>query len=212
MADINTVFNDDDFFTEIDKPSSNEMTPKPKWTPIADGEYFGHICDVEEREVSTHKGEHKAMVFNFKVKVATENSGNTYTYKWGNTEYEAKGTEYVGQTIRGRGVFRYLVPTEGDTFKANPDGNKTYTYFCEAIGITLPTTEKEINGETVKVKSLPTITKEHIVGVPVIAVVGKGRPYTNKSGKEVTPSEVKFVKAWKGGTKMETTDEAEIPF
>ena len=212
MADIDAVFNDDDFFTEIDKPVSVEKTPKPQWTPIADGEYFGHICDVEEREVSTHKGKHKAIVYNYKVKVATENSRNTYTYNWGNTKYEAEGTEYVGQTIRGRGIFRYLVPTEEDTFTANPDGNRTYTYFCEAIGMQLPTIKKEINGETVKVKTLPTLTKEHITGVPVVAVVGRGNPYKNKNGKEITPSEIKFVKAWKDGTKMETTDESEIQF
>ena len=212
MADIDAVFNDDDFFTEIDKPVAKDKTPKPKWIPIASGEYLGHICDVEEREVATHKGEHKATVYNYKVKVATENSENTYTYKWGNTEYDAEGSEYVGQTIRGRGVFKFLVPTKGDTFKANPEGNKTYTYFCDAIGIDLPIVEKEINGETVRVKTLPTLTKEHISGVPVVAVVSDGKPYTNKNGKEVTPKIVKYVKAWKGGTKMETTNEAEIPF
>ena len=62
-----------------------------------------------------------------------------------------------------------------------------------------------------KVKSLPTITKEDITGMPIVGVVGKGRPYTNKNGKEVTPSEVKFVKVWSGGTKKEGND-AEIPF
>ena len=212
MADINAVFNDDDFFTEIDKPKTTEKTSKPKWTPIADGEYLGHISEVETREVNTHKGKHKALVYNYKFKVDEANSVNNYRYKWGNTEYDAKGSEYVGNTIRGRGVFRYLVPKDGDKFESNPDGNKTYTYFCEAIGIQLPTTEKVINGETMKVKSLPTLDAKDIIGVPVIAVVGKGKPYTNSSGKEVTPSEVKFVKTWKGGTKMEEVNESDIPF
>ena len=208
MADIDAVFQDDDFFTEIDKPKT---TNKPKWTPIADGEYFGHITDVVTREVKTHKGQHKALVFNFSIKVADENASQTYTYKWGKDTLEAKGTEYIGKKIRARGVFKYLTPKDGDTFTSNPDGNKSYSYFCEALGIELPTVEKEINGEKVKVKSLPTITTEDITGMPVVGVVGKGRPYTNKNGKEVTPSEVKFVKAWAGGTKKEDTD-AEIPF
>lgn len=209
MADIDAVFQDDDFFTEIDKPQAT--TNKPKWTPIADGEYYGHIADVESREVNTHKGKHKAIVFNYSLHVAEENANQTYKYKWGKDELEAKGTEYVGKKIRACGVFKYLVPKDGDTFTSNPDGNKSYGYFCEALGIELPTVEKEINGEKVKVKSLPTITKEDITGMPIVGVVGKGRPYTNKNGKEVTPSEVKFVKVWSGGTKKEGND-AEIPF
>ena len=47
--------------------------------------------------------------------------------------------------------------------------------------------------------------------MPIIGVVGKGRPYTNNNGKEVTPSEVKFVKVWSGGTKKDANN-AEIPF
>ena len=212
MADIDAVFNDDDFFTEIDSPKTNETTPKPKWTPFADGEYLGHISELNTREVSTHKGKHKAIVYNFKVKVDEANSANNYTYQWGNTEYNAKGEEYVGKVVNARGVFKYLVPKEGDDFQSNPDGNKTYTYFCEALGIELPVITKEINGENVRVKTLPTLEENHILGAPVIAVVGKGRPYTNNNGKEVTPSEVKFVKAWKQGTKMEDASEADIPF
>jgi len=210
MSDIDAIFNDDDFFT--DSSEGKKETPKPKFTPWANGEYHGHIADVESREVNTHKGKHKAVVLNFKIVVDEANASKEYTYDWGNTKYTAKGSEYVGQKIRACGVFRYLVPKEGDDFTANPEGNKSYGYFCEAIGIELPTIEKEINGETVKVKSLPTIAADDIVGIPVIGVVGKGRPYTNKNGKEVTPSEVKFVKSWSDGVKKEMVADADIPF
>ena len=210
MPDIDAIFNDDDFFTDMG--NEKKETPKPKFTPWADGEYYGHIADVESREVKTHKGKHKAMVFNFKVVVDEANASKQYTYNWGNTSYFSKGSEYVGQKIRACGVFRYLVPKEGDDFTANPEGNKSYGYFCEAIGIKLPTVEKEINGETVKVKSLPTITADDIIGLPVVGVVGKGKPYTNKNGKEVTPREVKFVKSWSDGIKKEMNADADIPF
>ena len=210
MADIDAIFNDDDFFTEIDKPKEN--IDKPKWTPFADGEYCGHISDVVAREVNTHKGKHKAMVFNFKLTVDEANAGKTYQYQWGNKTLTATGSEYVGKKIKACGVFRYLVPKEGDDFTSNPEGNKSYGYFCEAIGIDLPVVEKEINGETVKVKSLPTIKPEDIEGVPVIGVVGRGKPYTNSSGKQTTPSEVKFVKAWRDGIKKETVSDEDIPF
>ena len=210
MPDIDAIFNDDDFFTDMG--NEKKETPKPKFTPWADGEYYGHIADVESREVKTHKGKHKAMVFNFKVVVDEANASKQYTYNWGNTSYSSKGSEYVGQKIRACGVFRYLVHKEGDDFTANPEGNKSYGYFCEAIGIKLPTVEKEINGETVKVKSLPTITADDIIGLPVVGVVGKGKPYTNKNGKEVTPREVKFVKSWSDGIKKEMNADADIPF
>ena len=210
MPDIDAIFNDDDFFTDMG--NEKKETPKPKFTPWANGEYYGHITDVESREVSTHKGKHKAVVLNFKIVIDEANSSKRYEYDWGNTSYTAKGSEYVGQKIRACGVFRYLVPKDGDDFTANPEGNKGYGYFCEALGIELPTLEKEINGEKVKVKSLPTITTDDIVGIPVIGVVGKGKAYTNRNGKEVTPREVKFVKSWSDGVKKEMNADAAIPF
>ena len=59
---------------------------------------------------------------------------------------------------------------------------------------------------------MPTITTDDIVGIPVIGVVGKGKAYTNRNGKEVTPREVKFVKSWSDGVKKEMNADAAIPF
>jgi len=210
MANIDAVFNDDDFFTDIDKPVKE--TKKPKFTPFAKGEYYGHITDVETREVNTHGGKHKALVFNFKLTIDKANERQNYTYNWGNSSFNAKGSEYVGQKIKACGVFKYLVPTDNDDFKPNPDGNKSYGYFCEALGIELPTVEKELNGEKVKVKTLPMIKAEDIDGMPVVGVVGQGKPYTNANGKQITPWEVKFVKSWADGTKKEVTVDEDIPF
>ena len=214
MSNVSDIFNDDDFFAETNNKSSSstEKTPKPKWTPFADGEYLVHITEVTQREVDTHGGKHKALVFNFMVRVADENSTKEYVYPWGNTTYTASGSEYVGKSIKAYGIFKYLVPKEGDSFESNPDGNKSYAIFCETIGIELPTSIKEVNGEKLTVKSLPTLKPEDMEGVPVIAVVGEGRKYTNRNGKEVTPKIVKFVKEWKGGKKLEIVDEANIPF
>ena len=213
MSNIDEIIGDDDFFTETTKPKQKaEKTPKPQWTPFANGEYYGHITEVTTREVNTHGGKHKALVYNFMIKVAEENEINNYSYDWGNTNYDVKGAEYIGKKIKCVGVFRYLAPKENDTFTSNPDGNKGYVMFCETIGIQLPTTTKEIDGEKVTVKSLPTIKESDMEGMPVIAVVGEGKKYTNKNGKEVTPKVAKFVKAWKNGKKKEMTNEADIPF
>ena len=212
MNNVTDILNDDDFFAETSSQNESSKTPKPQWTPLADGEYFGHVTEVTQREVDTHGGKHKALVFNFMVKVADENSTKAYVYPWGNTTYPASGSEYVGKNIKANGIFKYLVPKEGDSFESNPDGNKGYAMFCENIGIKLPTSVKEINGEKLTVKSLPTLKSEDMEGVPVIAVVGEGRKYTNKNGKEVTPKIVKFVKEWRDGKKLEIADEADIPF
>jgi hypothetical protein len=215
MSNVADILNDDDFFAETSKGSEiSTKTPKPQWTPFADGEYFGHIVDVEKRTVDTHGGKHKALVFNFMVRVADENSTKEYVYPWGNTTYTASGSEYVGKNIKAIGVFKFLNPNtkEGETFEAYPDGNKRYVLFCENIGVELPTSTREIDGEKVTVKALPTLTEKDITGTPVIAVVGEGKKYTNRNGKEVTPKEVKFVKTWKDGKKLEIADEADIPF
>ena len=213
MSDINEVFSDDDFFAETTtKKEVSDKTPKPKWIPFADGEYFGHIAKVTTREVDTHKKQHRALVYNFEVRVADENCTNNYTYPWGNTTYNTGGEEYIGKTIRARGVFRYLVPKDGDTFTANAEGNKSFTYFCDALQIEMPTKTKTINGEEVVVKSLPMLEESDLLGKPVVAVVGEGNKYTNKNGKEVTPKEVKFVKVWRDGHTKEITSDADIPF
>ena len=214
MSNVEDVFSDDDFFAEDTTKIAKApvKTPKPKWIPFADGEYFGHISKVTTREVDTHKKAHRAVVYNFEVRIADENSVNNYTYPWGNTTYDTGGEEYVGKTIRARGVFRYLTPKDGDTFKANPEGNKSFTYFCDALQIELPSKPKTIDGVEVVVKSLPTLTDADLLGKPVIAVVGEGSKYTNKNGKEVTPKEVKFVKAWRDGEVKEIEADADIPF
>ena len=214
MSNVEDVFSDDDFFAEDSTKIAKApvKTPKPKWIPFADGEYFGHISKVTTREVDTHNKQHRALVYNFEVKVADENCSNNYTYPWGNTTYDTSGEEYVGKTIRARGVFRYLVPKDGDTFTANPGGNKSFTYLCEALKIEMPTATKTVNDEEVIVKSLPMISESDLIGKTVVAIVGEGNKYTNKNGKEVTPKEVKFVKVWKGGAIKEMTSDADIPF
>jgi hypothetical protein len=189
-----------------------ERTPKPQWIPLSDGEYFGHIVEVDTREVNTHKNTHRAKVYNCIFQVADENSTNNYEYPWGNTRYTTTGAEYVGKKIRARGVFRYLEPKDGDTFEAFQEGNATYKYFCDALSIPMINIEKKVGGEDVVVKALPTITNDDIIGKPVIAVVGDGKPYTNKNGKEVTPKEVKFVKYWKDGVQKEGGLDEDIPF
>ena len=70
--------------------------------------------------------------------------------------------------------------------------------------------EVEVNGEMKKCKVLPDIKKEDLEGFPAIAVVGPGKPWTNSSGEKRRSWEVKFIKKWDGGTKLE--DNSDVPF
>ena len=118
----------------------------------------------------------------------------SYTGVSGNNLTGNPGSKGYGSVTKG-----YVVPFAGD-------------YSVTLRGIVDVSFCMGGNGGTVKVKSLPTIKADDIIGMPVVGVVGKGRPYTNKNGKEVTPSEVKFVKAWSDGIKKEMNADADIPF
>ena len=135
------------------------------------------------------------------------------TYDWvddSGKKREVPGSEYVDRTIYARGVFRFLEPGEKDTFESNSEGNKSYYYFCRAIGLECKDIVKEIDGEKVTFKELPNLTTASMDGQPIIAVCDYGKPYTNKEGKEVIPFQVKYAKEWPNGRVL--SEDANIPF
>ena len=73
MAEVNDVFDKITDEKSYFDPSKSKKTNLKEWTPIREGEYLGHISELNTREVSTHKGKHKAIVYNFKVKVDEAN-------------------------------------------------------------------------------------------------------------------------------------------
>ena len=201
MAKADDLFGDDILFIpDNDKKKSNSDWKRP----LTQGEYLGHIKDVETRDVS-FKG-YKATVYNYFVEVSDENEKLKYTF---NSE-EYSGKEYVGRSIKGLGVFKFLTPKEGDDFEANPSGNDKYLMFCKSVGAEVKKEEREIDGKKVTVEIMPNLSEDDINGRPIIAVVGRGKPYTNKQGKEVTPWIVKFVKYWDEGEIRDFSEE--IPF
>ena len=180
-------------------------------TPLVQGEYLGHIVQVNSKVVDVKGGEFKARVYDYFVEVAPENKGNEYTYKKYDTNdtVTCDGSSYVGYKFKGS-TFKYLEPGKGDTFKARTEFNKYYLWFCEACGIECKSVVTEIDGKDVEVKELPVIDMQALVGTPVSAVVGKGKTWTDSDGNERTPWVCKFVRPWKDGKKKEMDDE--IPF
>ena len=203
MAKAEELFGDEILFIPDEK--KNISINKDDWKrPLNEGEYLGHLKDITTREVS-FKG-YKATVYNYFFEVAKENGIKSYTFK----DEEYSGSEYVGRTIKGSGVFKFLTPKEGDDFEANPSGNDKYLLFCKSIGIPVKQEEREIDGKKIKVEIMPSLSEEDIVGKPAIGVVGRGKPYTNKNGKEIKPWYVKFVKSWDEGEAKDFNQE--IPF
>ena len=203
MAKAEELFGDEILFIPDEK--KNISINKDDWKrPLNEGEYLGHLKDITTREVS-FKG-YKATVYNYFFEVAKENGIKSYTFK----DEEYSGSEYVGRTIKGSGVFKFLTPKEGDDFEANPSGNDKYLLFCKSIGIPVKQEEREIDGKKIKVEIMPSLSEEDIVGKPAIGVVGRGKPYTNKNGKEIKPWYVKFVKSWDEGEVKDFNQE--IPF
>ena len=203
MAKAEELFGDEILFIPDEKIT--KTMNKGDWKrPLTKGDYYAHIESVDTREVSFKN--YKAIVYNYRVKIAEENSKMKYQFQ----EEEYNGSEYVGRSIRGLGVFKFLSPKEGDDFEANPGGNDKYLMFCKSLGASVKQEEREIDGKKVKVEIMPNLTESDIVGRPVKAVVDRGKPYTNNSGKEVKPWEVKFIVNWEDGKIRDFSKE--IPF
>ena len=214
MADVNDMFNDLDKQKNESSfyiPTDDKNKEKGFFTPLVEGDYFGHIVKMDSKIMDIKKtGNFRARLYKYEVEVADENKANKYTYKDINgKDQEATGDAYKGKKFRGS-LWRFIDPQEGDDFDSNPDGNKKYLYFCEAVGLKCPKEKREINGKKVEVLSLPSIVETDLLGKPVIAVVKKGRPFTNKEGKTRAFWDCKWIKQWKEGKVKKVEDE--IPF
>ena len=215
MANVNNMFDD----LDKQKKETSFYVPTPDgekdvkgfFTPLVEGEYLGHIVKVESKIIDVKKtGNFRARLYRYQVEVADENKGNTYTFTNINgKEQETDGSVYKGKIFRGT-LWKFLDPKKGDDFDSNSDGNKKYLYFCEAIGLKCKKEKRKIDGEEIEVLSLPSITEDDILGKPVVAVVKKGRPFTNKEGKTRSYYDCKWIKRWENGKAKEVGDE--IPF
>ena len=192
-------------------PTEGKSKSSGSKTPLVQGEYLGHIVQVNSKVVDVKGGEFKARVYDYFVEVAPENKDNEYTYKKYDTNetVTCDGSSYVGYKFKGS-TFKYLEPGKGDTFKSRTEFNKYYLWFCEACNIECKTITTEIDGKDVEVKELPIINMEELVGTPVSAVVGKGKTWTDSDGNERTPWVSKFVRPLKDGVKKEMDNV--IPF
>ena len=214
MSTMNETLNQEALFIPSDDTTTTAN--RPKYRAKQAGEYLGHITKVrtETKEWTDNKtgDNYSACIYNFKVHVAPENSSMTYLATRNGKQETHDGEDYVGWPILANGVFRFLEPNKDgtDTFVSNASGNDGYLRFCQAIGVSVETTPREVNGKTVDVSVIPILEEKDIAGAPVTAVVGRHKDdWVNKEGKTVPQYRVKFVKAWTDGKRLVTDD---LPF
>ena len=208
MADVNDMFND------ITKEQSYyKAGAKKEITQFAKGEYLGHITKVDSKVVDV-QNKYKARVYTYTVEVADENKKMDFTVIDIDGKPKAlKGDAYIGKKFLGK-LWRFLEPTDKDTFESNSTGNTNYLRFCETIGVECPTETKTIGGEDIEVQILPSLSDDDFLGQPVTAVVDLGKPWTDREGKRRQYWECKFCKKWANGKKKAISGgkSNEIPF
>ena len=210
MANVNDMLGDDIIF------APSEEKKEEKYVPLSAGKYYGHIEQVTTRDVQfkDKNGRNlKATVYNHKVCLDDENKNVVVSYqdKEGNP-VETDGSAYAGRSYKAKGIFKFHTPKEGDDFEANPGDNKKYFLFCQALGVEIKKKKIEIDGKTVEVDVMPSLSTKDVDGKPVVAVIDRGKPFKAKDGREVNPWEVKFVMQWPEGKAKEPTDLGDIPF
>ena len=212
MTDISNI---------LDGPDTGGMTyydpaqDKPQ-VAMPEGLYPCHIIEVKTalRDV---KKIHKALIYNVRVKIAEPcDAHSTFdAVDYDGNKVEANGGDFAGRELRSNGIFKFLHPSGDDEYEPNPGGNKGYANFCTVIGKEPQVKEVELNGEMVSVKELPDLIEEDILLKPVMAVIGRGKPWkSDRDGKVRTSLEVKWFRSWADGDALDadSLEDDDVPF
>lgn len=211
MADISTILDDSASSKKAAYYDDSEEKPN---VPMPEGTYPAHIISANQI-VRDIRGQFKAVIYNVVVKIAKEAS----EYKFDAVDYDGNevnvsGGMFTGWDVRSTGIFRFLHPEEDDNFDANPGGNKGYANFCTVVGKEPKKVKVQLNGEKVQVKELPNLVEEDLLGKPVKAVIGRGKPWTGDDGKTRTSLEVKWFRSWVEGNDLDPSalEDDDLPF
>ena len=69
MADVNEMF------SKVTEEQSffNPKKKKKQFTPVAKGEYFGHIVEVDSKVLDVKGGKYKARLYSYTVEASEDN-------------------------------------------------------------------------------------------------------------------------------------------
>ena len=180
---------------------------------VPQGVYPAHIVDMNVKTAVPIKSrneqgkQHLADIYEFSYAIAEEASSETYKTAEGE---DVSGAEFVGKTIKGKGVFKFKSISQADAAKGfipNPGGNKGFKIFLDAIDWKFDTKEIEDQRGKRTVTILPDLMVDDVKGHPVFVTVAH-REWEGREGKTMVSVEVAATQLWKDGTKQED----EIPF
>jgi len=177
---MNDTSSGEDYFDPTDNWSG--LTPK--------GEYKAHVLEVvlkENHESKSRKqpsNKNTSTIYEISYRIAPENAKETFKDEDGK---DVEGLSLVDRTIKGRRIYKFKTPTDMQIdkgFVANPSGNYGFRNFLHALG--MPLTKKIItqHGVEKEVEILPDISKDDILGKPVIISV-RQRVWKDREGKEI---------------------------
>ena len=214
MSDINEMLDGLDYFDEQEK----------EWGGITpEGQYKAQIVEVDikhDHESIARKDKTKKNISNIyevTYRLHADNAKETFKDAEGS---EVQGGALVDRTVKGRRVYKFKTPTTEQSnrdFIANPGNNGGYFKFCTAVNAQIEEKEITVPAGQRMVKVLPDLTKEDLLGKPVLVTV-KHRVWKGKDGKEIIiestgkpgrSAEVYDVALWDGGP---TDEAAAIPF
>ena len=202
MADVKTLTDEvDDYFDKSEAYSG--LLPQ--------GIYPAHITDMnvkKNKEIRSRREEgkkHVCDIYEFTYQVAPE--AKDYEFKL-NDDENISGVNFIGRSIRGKGIFKFKTVSPTDTkLINNAGGNKGFKYFLDAVSFKCET--KVINdsrGERT-VSLLPDLLLEDVKGKPVLVTVSH-REWKGDDDNTRIAVEVSDTKIWESG-KMTEDD---IPF
>jgi hypothetical protein len=180
-----------------------------------EGDFLGHISNPSTI-VRPVKNRFQARIYNFDVIVADEHAKMRHQYEDIDGKHvEISGEQFVGKKLIARGVFKFLDPQDGDTFEGNPTDNGRYLEFCEILGLTPKEETRTIDGKETRVKLLPQLTEEQMLGRPVTAFLTKVKDnWVSKKGEKMDYSwRVVKVKPWTSGkVRVMEVNTDDLPF
>ena len=215
MSTTEEVLNEVSTFFEDTTKTANRTNGTTTRAGLVEGEYLGHIANARSI-IRPVLSKFKARIYNFDVIVADENAHHKHQYEDIDGKHvEITGEQFVGKKLIAKGVFKFLDPQEGDDFEGNSTENMKYSRFCETLGLTPKEENRTIDGKETRVKLLPLLTEEHMIGRPVTAVLRKVKDeWTNNKGEKMHYSwRVSYVKPWESGhVKEMKVNEDDLPF
>ncbi len=201
------------FYGEPKKPSNNSGFEKKQG--FIEGEYLGHISNVRSVVRPVLK-KYKARIYNYDVIVSDENKKMNYSYEdIAGDSVNITGEQFANRKLIAKGIFKFLDPVEGDDFEGNSSENLKYMRFCETLGLAPTEETRTVDGKETKVKLLPVLTEDDMVGKPVTAVLRRYKDsWVNNKGQKMNYSwRVSYVKPWESGAvKKMTVDPEDLPF